>query len=70
MVDLMSPDPSSKEWYYAFALTAFYFGRLSARDEKTYWGAVVKGQIAERRGRPNPDVISSLCSDFFARKLE
>ncbi len=53
----------------AMQLQFFYLGRLSARDDKTFWGAVVKGRIAEMRQRAKSEFLYGKCIDFTMEKL-
>jgi len=50
--------------------TNFYFlGRLSGRDTKTYWSAVVKGKVAELRDKAKSPEMYNRCLDFLTKQL-
>jgi hypothetical protein len=53
-----------------FTIASFYIGRLSARDDTTYWSAVIKGRIAELKKASRSPVLFSKCMDFFTSKLK
>lgn len=48
----------------------FYFlGRLSGRDSKTFWSAVVKGKIAELREKSKSAEMYGRCVQFVTDQL-
>lgn len=60
----------SEERNTAFQIQFFYLGRLSGRDDRIYWAAVVKGRLAELRSKAKaPDLYSS-CAEFVTKKIE
>ena len=69
-IELAQARKNTDEWHYAFSLASFYLGRLSGRDDQTYWSAVVKGRVAERRGQPNSEPVVAKCIEFFSQKLD
>jgi hypothetical protein len=43
-------------------LWSFYLGRLSGRDDKTFWAMVIKGRLAELRDKPrSKELLSGKC---------
>ena len=68
--ELATTQKGTPERHRAFSVFAFYLGRLSARDDTTYWGAAIKGRIAELREKArSPDLFGD-CADFIRKKLE
>jgi hypothetical protein len=62
--------PGSDERSAAFQIQFFYLGRLSGRDDQTYWSAVIKGRIAQLKAKAKaPDLYSS-CAEFVTKKIE
>jgi hypothetical protein len=60
----------SEERNAAFQIQFFYLGRLSGRDDQTYWSAVVKGRIAQLKAKAKaPDLYGS-CAEFVTKKIE
>jgi hypothetical protein len=54
----------------AMWLWSFYLGRLSGRDDKTFWAMVIKGRLAELREKPKPkELLSGKCMDFYTAKM-
>jgi hypothetical protein len=53
----------------AFLINVFFLGRLSGRDSKTYWAAVVKGKIAELREKSRSPEMYGRCMDFVTKQL-
>jgi hypothetical protein len=48
----------------------FYLGRLSGRDDRTYWAAVVKGRLAEPKTKAKaPDLYGS-CAVFVTKNID
>ena len=62
-----APDADVRRIY--FAMTSFYIGRLSARDDKARWTAIIGGRIAERHDQPNPPGLIASCVEFYKSKL-
>jgi hypothetical protein len=51
-------------------LWSFYLGRLSGRDDKTFWAMVIKGRLAELREKPkSKELLSGKCMDFYTAKM-
>jgi hypothetical protein len=54
----------------AMWLWSFYLGRLSGRDDKTFWAVVIKGRLAELREKPkSKDLLYGKCMDFYTAKM-
>jgi hypothetical protein len=53
----------------AFTVNVYFLGRLSGRDSKTYWSAVVKGKIAELREKSKSPEMYGRCMDFLTKQL-
>ncbi len=68
--EIATTTPGSAERNTAFQIQFFYLGRLSGRDDQTYWSAVVKGRIAELKTKAKaPDLYGS-CAEFVTKKIE
>ena len=54
-----------------FALRAhwFYLGRLSGRDDNTYWNAVIQGKLAELKDRAKNSDLYGECLVFAAKQI-
>ena len=48
---------------------SFYLGRLSGRDDKTAWGMVIKGRLAELREKAKSKELYGKCMDFYTAKI-
>jgi len=60
----------STERNMALQIQFFYLGRLTGRDDRTYWAAVVKGRLAELKTKAKaPDLYGS-CAEFVTKKIE
>jgi hypothetical protein len=60
----------SEERNAALQIQFFYLGRLSGRDDQTYWSAVVKGRIAQLKAKAKaPDLYGS-CAEFVTKMIE
>jgi hypothetical protein len=68
--EIATTQKGTKERDAAFTVFTFYLGRLSARDDKTFWGAVVKGRIAEMREKAKSESVYGRCMDFYVSKME
>ena len=53
-----------------FQIQFFYLGRLSGRDDRTYWAAVVKGRLAELKTKAKALDLSGSCAEFVTKKSE
>jgi hypothetical protein len=54
----------------AMWLWSFYLGRLSGRDDKTFWAMVIKGRLAELREKPIPkELLYGKCMEFYTAKM-
>ena len=53
----------------ALQVNFYYLGRLSGRDSKTYWSAVVKGKVAELRDKSKSPEMYGRCLDFLTKQL-
>jgi hypothetical protein len=62
--------PGSDERNAAFQIQFFYLGRLSGRDDRTYWAAVVKGRLAELKAKAKSTDLYGSCAEFVTRKIE
>ena len=60
----------SAEQSAATMIFAFYLGRLTARDDKTYWNDVIRGRIAEMRERARSMTIYTRCTDFYLSQIK
>jgi hypothetical protein len=60
----------SAEQSAATMIFAFYLGRLTARDDKTYWNDVIRGRIAEMRERARSMTIYTRCTDFYISQIK
>ena len=67
--EMATAPKESDAWNSAFALTSFYLGRLSGRDDRTNWTAVVKGRIAELKEKSKSEDMVNKCVDFYSKKL-
>ena len=68
--EIATTNPGSAERNMAFQIRFFYLGRLSGRDDRTYWAAVVKGRLAELKTKAkSPDLFGS-CAEFVTKKIE
>jgi hypothetical protein len=68
--EIATNQKGTKERDVAFTVLSFYLGRLSARDDKTYWGAVIKGRIAELREGAKSESLYTSCMSFYTSKME
>ena len=53
----------------AVMVWTFYLGRLSGRDDKTAWGMVIKGRLAEMRDKAKSKELYGKCMDFYTTKI-
>ena len=54
----------------AMWLWSFYLGRLSGRDDKTFWAMVIKGRLAELRENPkSKELLYGKCMEFYTAKM-
>jgi hypothetical protein len=54
----------------AMWLWSFYLGRLSGRDDKTFWAMVIKGRLAELREKPkSKELLYGKCMEFYTAKM-
>ena len=60
----------SAERSAATMIFAFYLGRLTARDDKTYWNDVIRGRIAGMRERARSMTIYTRCTDFYLSQIK
>jgi hypothetical protein len=60
----------SDERNAAFQIQFFYLGRLSGRDDQTYWSAVIKGRIAELKAKAKAPDLYGRCAEFVTKKIE
>jgi hypothetical protein len=61
--------PGSEGRQAAFSVNFFFLGRLSGRDSKTFWSAVIKGKIAELQNRAKSPDMYGRCLDFLTKQL-
>jgi hypothetical protein len=67
--ELATTKAGTDERNFALLLNYYFLGRLSGRDSKTYWSAVVKGKIAELRERAKSAEMYGRCLDFVTKQL-
>jgi hypothetical protein len=60
----------SEEQGEALQIQMFYLGRLSARDDKTYWKAVINGRLAEMREKAKSPDMYITCLQFVTKQIE
>jgi hypothetical protein len=68
--EIATTQPKTEQRNMAFTVFSFYMGRLTARDDRTYWGAVIKGRIAELREKSKSLELYDKCMKFYASKLD
>jgi hypothetical protein len=68
--EMATTQKGTRELDAAVAVWTFYLGRLTARDDKTYWGAVIKGRIAELREQAKSQSLYHTCMDFYLLKMK
>lgn len=68
--EIATTEKGTRERDAAFAVWSFYLGRLTARDDKTYWGAVIKGRIAELRESAKSQDLYTSCMNFYTSKMD
>jgi hypothetical protein len=67
--EVATTEKGTDERNFAFQIQFFYLGRLSGRDSKTYWSAVVKGKVAELREKAKSPEMYGRCLDFVTKQL-
>ncbi|MDB5603542.1 MAG: hypothetical protein JWP25_442 [Bradyrhizobium sp.] len=67
--EVATTKPGTDERNFALLLNYYFLGRLSGRDGKTYWSAVIKGKIAELRERAKSPDMYGRCLDFLTKQL-
>ncbi len=60
----------SVEQSAALMAFTFYLGRLTARDEKTYWNDVIKGRVAELRAKARLENVYTSCMNFYLSQIK
>ena len=60
----------SAEQTAAVMVFTFYLGRLTARDEKTYWNDVIKGRVAELREKARLENVYTSCMNFYLSQIK
>jgi hypothetical protein len=68
--EIATSDEGSAERNTAMQIQMFYLGRLSGRDDQTYWAAVVKGRIAELKTRSKSPDLYGRCAEFITKKID
>jgi hypothetical protein len=68
--EIATTAPGSAERNAAFQIQFFYLGRLSGRDDRTYWAAVVKGRLAELKAKAKSTDLYGSCAEFVTKKIE
>jgi hypothetical protein len=68
--EIATTKAGSAERNMAFQIPFFYLGRLSGRDDRTYWAAVVKGRLAELKTRAKASDLYGSCAEFVTKKIE
>ena len=67
--EVVSTPGGSEARDLAFKVHWFYLGRLSGRDDNTYWYAVVQGKLAQLKDKArNPDLYGE-CLAFAAKQI-
>ncbi len=54
----------------AYNMLSFYTGRLSGRDDKTVWSAVIAGRVAELREKAADTALFGDCTKFYLSKMK
>ena len=68
--EIATTKAGSDEQNMALQIQFFYLGRLSGRDDRTYWAAVVKGRLAELKTKAKaPDLYGS-CAAFVTKNID
>jgi hypothetical protein len=62
--------PNTAERNIALLVNSFYLGRLSGRDDKTYWKGVVVERLAELKDKALPKGGYANCLDFYTEKIK
>jgi len=60
----------SPEQSAALLIFTFYLGRLSARDQKTYWNDVIRGRVEELREGARSKTLYADCMDFYISQVK
>jgi hypothetical protein len=53
----------------AMQVHLFYLGRLSGRDDKTIWKAVILGRVAELKEKAKSPSLFGTCLNFLNQKI-
>lgn len=67
--EIATTQPNTEERTFAMLVNYYFLGRLSGRDSKTLWTAVVKGRVAELRDRAKAPEMYGRCLDFLTKQL-
>jgi len=62
--------PDTAERNIGLLVNSFYLGRLSGRDEKTYWKAVVVERLAGLKDKALSKGDYAKCLDFYTEKIK
>jgi hypothetical protein len=68
--EIATNKPGSAERNMALDISFFYLGRLSGRDDRTYWTAVVNGRLAELKTKAKAPDLFGACAEFFTKKIQ
>lgn len=68
--EMATTQTGTRELDAAVAVFTFYLGRLTARDDKTFWATVVKGRIAELREQAKSQSLYHTCMNFYLSKMK
>lgn len=67
--EVATTQPGSEARAAALLVNYYFLGRLSGRDGKTLWSAVVTGRLAELRERSKSPEMYGKCLDFLTNFL-
>jgi hypothetical protein len=69
VIEMAQAQSDTKAEQNYLAMTSFYLGRLTVRDDRAHWNAILQGRVAERHDQPNPPDVLMKCVDFYGKKL-
>jgi len=67
--EVVSTPSGSEAREFAFRIHWFYVGRLSGRDDNTYWFAVVQGKLAQLKDKARNSDLYGECLVFAAKQI-
>jgi hypothetical protein len=68
--EIATTKAGSDEQNMALQIQFFYLGRLSGRDDRTYWAAVVKGRLAELKTKAKAPYLYGSCAAFVTKNID